>query len=293
MPKTVSHYVLLVVVPLLAWALAQGAPGTGGAGTGGAASQRAGANPSERIINIDYSGGSQHSESLRYGPIVFDHPNPEGIVGTVSNLTIYSNHAVLEAPEGVLIAKAEGQRRASFTGGVRVVRGRLTAKGPKLVYSEASGEGVMPEKTAIVVTPEQEGDDPVEIGTDRVTFDVDTDMSVSEGHVTLHNGPQSAEAGRLVFEEGRNLAKMATADGQVTARRKDEDGSELVITADVIRVLTDADRLLATGHVTIVDGAITSTGNTVFFDDEASRALILGKPAVSVDEANGTRTSGA
>ena len=250
----------------------------------------------ERIINIDFSGGSQRSESLRYGPLVYTHPDPEGLVATVSNLTIYAQDATLSAPEEVLIAQAEGQRDADFTGGVRVARGRLTATGPDLVYSEATGLGVMPSNTDIVVTPDEEGPEedraPVNITANEVTFDVDTDTSISRGDVTLINGSQSAQAQELTFDEGRDLARLRSEGEQVTARRESEDGV-LTITADVIRTNTTDDTLLATGNVTIIDGDITSTGDTVYFSDETSRAEVIGSPARSVNEAQGVTLTGA
>ena len=246
----------------------------------------------ERIINIDFSGGSQRSESLRYGPLVYTHPDPEGLTATVSNLTIYAQNAELSAPDEVLIARAEGQREASFTGGVRVERGRLTATGPDLVYSESTGLGVMPTQTQIVVTPAEEGDAPVNITANEVTFDVDTDTSISRGDVTLTNGNQSAQAQELTFDEGRDLARLSSEGEQVTARRESEDGV-LTITADVIRTNTTDDTLLATGNVTIVDGDITSTGDTVYFSDETSRAEVIGSPARSLNEAQGVTLTGA
>ena len=247
---------------------------------------------SERIITIRSDGGTQQSESLRYGPIVYTHPNPEGVVATVSNLTIYASNAELSAPEGVLISQAQGEREATFTDGVRVVRNRLEALGPALAYSEVTGLGVLEGRADVTVAPREEGNDPVDIEADEVTFDVDTDVSVSRGDVLLTSGNQSGETQELVFEEERSLAKMTSEGEQVTIRRLDEDGDELVITADEIRVLTDQDRLLATGNVTIVDGAITSSGDTVYFDDEASRAEVLGYPARSVNEAEGVEISG-
>ena len=44
----------------------------------------------DRIITIYWSGGTQKSPDLRYGPIEFNHEQPEGIVGTVDNITIFS-----------------------------------------------------------------------------------------------------------------------------------------------------------------------------------------------------------
>ena len=46
--------------------------------------------------------------------------------------------------------------------------------------------------------------------------------------------------------------------------------------------------LLATGNVSIIDGNVTTTGDTLYYDDTASRAEVIGDPAVSVDEALGS-----
>ncbi len=246
----------------------------------------------ERIITITYDGGNRRSPDLRYGPYIYTHPQPEGLIANVSNLTIYARQAKMKAPEGVLISQAQGQREASFAGGVRVTRGRLEATGPSLVYSETSGLGVMPEATQIVIAPGNEGEDPVEISAATVTFDVDTDVSISRGKVRLVNGDQSAEAEELVFEEERNLARLRSEGQQVNAKRQSEEG-ELIIIADEIRALTDQNNLLASGNVTIIDGNITSKGDTVYFDDEASRAEVIGNPAVSVNAELGLTISGA
>jgi lipopolysaccharide export system protein LptA len=246
----------------------------------------------ERIITISYDGGTRNSPDLRYGPYVYEHPEPDGIRANVSNLEIFAQRGELRAPDEVLIAEAEGEREANFTGGVRVERGRLTATGPALNYSEATGRGVMPERTAIVVKPADAEDDMVNIETDEVTFDVDTDTSVSRGNVTLTNGAQDAEAQELIFEEERDLAVLSDENSQAVARRENDDGTFLTITADEIRVLTGTDVLLATGNVSIVDGDITTTGDTVYYDDAASRAEVIGNPAVSVDEAFGSTIRG-
>ena len=242
----------------------------------------------ERIITITYDGGTRSSPDLRYGPYVYEHPQPDGIAASVSNLEIFAQRGELRAPDEVLIAEAEGERAASFSGGVRVERGRLTATGPALNYSEATGRGVMPQKTAIVVQPAEEGNEVTNIATDEVAFNVDTDTSVSRGNVNLTSGNQSAEAQALTFEEGRDLAVLTDETSQAVARRRNNDGTTLTITADEIRVLTGTDVLLATGNVSIVDGDITTTGDTVYYDDEASRAEVIGNPAVSVDEAFGS-----
>lgn len=241
-----------------------------------------------RIITIDGSGGTQRG-NLRFGPIIYEHPEPNGIRATVSTLTILGSYAELSAPEGVSISRG-GQRVARFQGGVEVERGRLSAEGPELEYDEATGLGVLGSNAAVVVAATEEGDEPVFITADQVAFDVDTDRSTSTGGVHLVNGNQTADADQLVFEEDTNLGVLTSAGSQAIITRLDEDGSTMTITADEIRVLTDVNRLYARGNVTVVDGAITSTGSVVFFDDETGVAEVIGdasSPARSVDADSG------
>lgn len=245
-----------------------------------------------RIITIDYSGGQVRSANLRFGPLYYSHPDPAGIRASVSNLAIYAQNAELRAPEGILIAQAAGQRQARFEGGVRVTRGRLTAQGPELIYSEATGLGVIKGAVEIVVAPRDEGEEPALISASEASFEVDTEVSTSRGEVRLASGRSTAAAEEVVFEEQRDLAKL-TSSQQVRMVRVDEEGRELIITADEIRVLTADDRLLASGNVVLLSGDTRSRGDTIFFDDRASRALILGSPAEAVNEADGTRTTGA
>ncbi len=243
-----------------------------------------------RIIHIDASGGSQ-SGNIRSGPIHYTHPEPEGIVATVSTLTIFAQNATLRAPEGVLLSQAQGQREATFENGVRVSRGRLDAAGPRLVYSEVTGRGVLAGPSRIVIAPREEDDEEVEITADGVDFDVDTDTSTSRGNVRLVSGQSSAEAEEIVYEEERELARLREEAGQVRVLRQDDEG-ELTITADEIRVLTGGDMLLARGNVALVSGNTVSTGDIIFFDDEQSRAEIVGSPARSVNEVEGFELTG-
>ena len=299
-----KHFLFLLMALLVMAALAQETGGTGGAETqetGGTETVSAetggaetGGSEAERIISIDSSGGNQ-SGNLRFGPILYTHPDPEGIEAVVSNLTIYAQQAELRGPEGeeISLTDAQGRRIATFTDGVRVTRNRLTATGPDLSYSEAEGLGTLVGGVDINVAPRDEEDDPVLIVATEAEFDVDTDISTSTGDVQLTNGTQSAESEEIIFEEDRSLAKLTSEGQQVVMRRTQDDGTELVITADVGRALTDDDMLLATGNVTIVDGDTVSTGDTVFYDDTASRALIIGNPAVSENNADGTVTRGS
>ncbi len=240
-----------------------------------------------RIITIDSSGGTQRG-NLRFGPIFYEHPEPDGIVATVSTLTIRAPRAELRGPNEVLLSQAQGQREADFDGGVTVSRGRLVATGERLAYSEATGLGVLSGAAKVVIAPAEEGEDEVLIDAESVTFDVDTDVSISEGQVLLVNGDQTAAAERLLFEEARDLGQLTSDDGRALVTRAGDDGP-LTIEADEIRVLTDLKALYATGAVVVVDGPITSRGDTVFYDDDEEVAEVLGAPAVAVDEAAGVR----
>ena len=251
--------------------------------------------PSDRrIITIDGSGGTQRG-NLRSGPIIYEHPDEFGVEATVSTLTIRGSFAELSAPEGTSIGTG-GQRTAAFRNGVLVERGRMTASGPALTYSEATGLGVLEGPAEITVAPDEdeEGSDPVEITAAQVEFDVDTDRSTSSGDVRLVNGNQTAVAEQLIYEEERTLGVFTSSGSQARMTRQDADGTEMIITADEIRVLTDEKILFASGNVTVVDGAITSTGSLVFFDDNTGIAEIVGsasQPAQAVDSESGATLS--
>lgn len=251
--------------------------------------------PAARIIRIEMNDGTT-SGNIRFGPITYEHPEPDGIRATVSNLTILAGNASLAVPAGqqgeLLLSEAEGSREAVFSGAVLVERGRLSAGGPGLVYSEATGLGVLQGPASIVIAPPEGEEDEVRISAGEVEFDVDTDMSTSRGEVLLESGNQTASAAVLVYAEDRSLGVLGGEGSQVRIVRVDDDGSELVITADEVRVLTNEEKLWARGNVTVIDGAITSTGDEVYFDDSASRAEVLGSPARSVDEDGGVELTG-
>ncbi len=248
-----------------------------------------------RIIRITFEDGTT-SGNIRYGPITYEHPDPRGITATVSNLTILAQQATLSVPaeqqDELLLSDAEGSREAAFTDGVHVVRGRLSADGPDLVYSEASGLGTLQGPAVIHIEASGEDEEEVDITAGEVEFDVDTDISISRTDVTLVSGNQTATATQLIFAEERSLGVLTGEEGQVRIIRTADDGSELIITADEVRVLTDEERLYAVGNVTVVDGTITSSGDAVFFDDTESRAEVLGSPARSLDESDGFELTG-
>lgn len=273
MPRPRPLTAALLAALVLAGALAQGDAPT--------------AAPERRLITIDSSGGTQ-SGNLRFGPIRYEHPEPDGVVATVSTLTIRGPRAELRAPEGALIGQSQGLREATFDGGVVVTRGRLTATGASLRYSEATGLGVLEGDAQVRVAPASEGEREVVITALSVTFDVDTDTSVSAGDVVLLNGDQAATAERLEYEETAGLGVLS-GDERPEVTRTADDGGLLRIVANEIRVLTDLAALYAVGTVEVIDGDVRSTGDEVFYDDEQEVAEVLGNPAVAVDSAAGVR----
>jgi lipopolysaccharide export system protein LptA len=286
------RYLIILLSAVLVLAQAQdAAPPAAGQPSAAAAEAPA----ENRIIRITFQDGTT-SGNIRFGPISYQHPDPDGITASVSNLTILASLAELRVPPAeqgeLFLSEAEGRREASFEGGVTVLRGRLSAEGPGLVYSEATGLGVLAGSARVHIEPADAADEAVDITAGEVEFDVDTDQSISRGDVVLVSGRQTAKADQLVYAEERGLGVLTSA-GQVQIIRLDDDGSELVITADEIRVLTDDELLYARGSVTVADGSVTSYGDEVFFDDGASRAEVLGSPARSVDEAEGIELTGA
>lgn len=241
--------------------------------------------PDRRVISIDSSGGDQ-SGNLRYGPIVYEHPDPFGIEATVSTLTIRGPRAELSGPSDTLLSRAKGERTASFEGGVRVSRGRLEANGPTLVYRESTGLGLLDGGVDVVIEPTDENDDPTRIDADEAEFDVDTDRSISRGGVVLTSGTQRAEADELTYAEETDLGRL-DCEGLCTVVREDEETGTLTITAEEIRVLTQDERLWARGDVTVVNGDITTTGDEVIYDDDERIAEVTGSPARSVNERDG------
>lgn len=278
----IHKYALLALALLVAPVLAQGSPAEPAEPVG-----ESGPVGEHRLITIDSSGGTQ-SGNLRFGPLRYQHPDPQGIVATVSTLTIRGAQAVLSAPDETLIAQAQGQREVLFDGGVVVSRGRLTATGSQLHYAEATGLGVLEGDARIVIAPASDGEREVVITAQRITFDVDTDTSVSEGAVELVNGNQTASADRLEYEEGVGLG-MLSGSSRPEVTRAADDGGLLRIEADEIRVLTDLGALYARGDVVVEDGDIVSRGDLVFYDDEEEVAEIIGDPVLAEDRSAGIR----
>ncbi|WP_034385925.1 hypothetical protein [Deinococcus sp. YIM 77859] len=227
-----------------------------------------------RIINIQ---GAPRGD-LRNGPLTF---TGSPVKATVSTLQIQAAQATLAAPAGMPLTNAKGKRTANFTDGVVVTRGRLTAKGGKLTYSEASGQGVLSvNPTATFVPEDRSNGDTVTISAGQMSLDVDNNLSTSTGNVRLTNGNQSGRAERLVFDEDQELAQLTGSPTLTRAAKGNQ--KELTISGQEVRARTGEKLLYVRGGVRLVQGSLTTTGDAVYYDDKKNVAYVVGN-AVSVD----------
>ncbi|GGL03544.1 LptA/OstA family protein [Deinococcus radiotolerans] len=227
----------------------------------------------KRLITIE---GAPRGD-VRNGPLNFTG-NP--VKAKVSTLNIEASQAVLAAPKGTALIEAKGKRTADFTGNVKVVRGRLTATGNALAYSEATGQGVLNGSASATFTPDKTDGDTVNIKAAQMSLDVDNDRSTSTGGVSLSNGAQSGKADKLVFDEQRELALLTGSPSLTRAAKANQ--KELIITGQEVRALTKTKTLYVRGGVKLVQGTTTTTGDAVYYDDRKNVAYVVGN-AVSVD----------
>ena len=233
-----------------------------------------GSSADKRVINIQ--GAS--TGNLRTGPLNF---TGSPVKATVSTLQIQSAQATLAAPAGTPIIEARGKRTANFSGNIAVTRGRLSAKGDKLAYSEVSGQGVLSGSAAATFLPEgNSGNDPVNITATQMSLDVDNNVSTSTGTVRLTNGTQTGRADKLVFDEDKELAQLTGTPSLTRAAKGSQ--KELVISGTEVRALTKSKTLYVKGGVKLVQGTQTTTGDAVYYDDAKNVAYVVGN-AVSVD----------
>jgi lipopolysaccharide export system protein LptA len=244
------------------------------------------AQQSARVLKIE---SKSFTGDLRNGPYTFSGSATAPIQATVSTLKISAPRAVMAAPAGTPITNAEGKRTAEFSGNVTVVRGRLTAKGPSLSYSEVSGAGVLKGGASATYTPEKKDDDVVNINATSMSFDVDTDMSTSEGGVKLVSGAQTGNSSKLVFDEKKELG-LLTGNVQMNRAARGKQKA-LAITGEEARILTTNKLLYVKGKIRLVSGDTTTTGNEMFYDDKKNLAVIVGS-AVSTNAKEGTRVTG-
>ncbi|MGX9685980.1 LptA/OstA family protein [Deinococcus wulumuqiensis] len=233
-----------------------------------------GSSTEKRIINFQ----GAPTGNLRTGPLTFTG-NP--VRATVSTLQITAPKAVLSAPAGTPIVEAKGKRTGEFSGPVNVSRGRLSAKGGSLTYSEASGTGVLKGNPSATFVPEDKKDgDTVTITAGQMSLDVDTNVSTSTGSVKLVSGDQTGRADKLVFDEDRELAQLTGSPSLTRAAGAGQ--KELVISGAEVRALTKDKTLYVRGGVKLVQGTTTTTGDAVYYNDTKDVAYVVGN-AVSVD----------
>ncbi|PYE55929.1 LptA/OstA family protein [Deinococcus yavapaiensis] len=237
-----------------------------------------------RIIEIE----GNISGDLRNGPINFTGTASDPVKATVSTLKINALRAVFSAPTGTPITNARGKRTAEFSDAVTVTRGRLTAKGSSLTYSEVEGSGTLRGNASAVFRPQQADQDPVNITANAMSFDVDTNMSTSRGDVKLVSGSQTGTGDQLVFDENREVGVIT--GGVAMNRAAKGNQKALTISGEEARVQTDDKLVYMKGKVRVVSGSITTTGNEMYYDDAKNIAVIVGN-AVSVEKtASGNRT---
>ncbi|AZI42407.1 hypothetical protein EHF33_06285 [Deinococcus psychrotolerans] len=242
----------------------------------------------DRVLRFDTAAMVQGN--LRNGPINYTGKNGGSVKASVNSINISANSAVLTAPASSTLAESEGKRTATFSGGgadVSVVRGRLTAKGGQLAYSEATGQGVLTGTPSAIFVPEKKDDgDPVNIKAAQMSLDVDNNISTSTGNVQLVSGTQTGKADKLVFDEDKEVG-LLTGDPSLsraaTAKQK-----ELNIMGDVARLATKGKLLYVKGNVKLTQGTSTTTGDAVYYDDKNNVAYVVGN-AVSVDSKSGTK----
>lgn len=238
---------------------------------------------------ITFAPGLQFTGNLRTGPYNFTGTSSAPVNATVKNLKISSMRATFSAPSGTPITTAAGKRVADFTESVNVIRGRLSAKGTSLNYAESSGVGVLKGGATAVFSPEKQGDDPVNINAGEMSFDVDTDISTSKGNVKMVSGNQTGTSTTMVFDEKKELGFLT---GSVQMNRAPSGKQKaLDITGTEARLLTKTKLMYVKGQVKLVSGDVTTTGDSMFYDDKKNLAVIVGN-AVSVNAKDGTRVTG-
>ncbi len=240
-------------------------------------------------VVIEYPNGTR-SGDLRNGPWIYTASEPGGIRGRVGNLVILADKAVLEAPKGLSMQSAEGQRTATFEGSVVVRRGRVEARGTRLVYRESTGKGTLFGPVTMEQRPERADEDAVILKADAITFNVNTDTSESRGNVHLTSGDQEGFADEVYYEEDRALAIFTSTSGNVRLIRHRDEG-ELRIEGGEARLLVREKALIVLGGVTLKDGGLVTRGDALYYDDKTGRAIVVGSPATSRDEAKGRSLS--
>ncbi len=238
-----------------------------------------------RILEI--TGGAPGGD-LRNGPLVWTG----NFTATVQKLTLKATKVTLTAPSGTTLSESKGKRTAQFEGGTTATRGRLSATGPSLEYKEVTGLGVLAGPVQIKITPEKKEDDQVSIQASKATFDVDTNVSTSEGSVKLVNGGQTATSSKVVYDEQSDLGCLTDSRTVTIIREPKKAGDpRLVITAKETRVNTKSNKLVASGGVRLEAGDNVTTGTSLYYDDSKDTAWVIGNPAKNTNKKSGVTIS--
>ena len=241
---------------------------------------------SNRILEI--TGGAPGGD-LRNGPLVWTG----NFTATVQKLSLKAAKVTLTAPTGTTLSESKGKRTAQFEGGTTATRGRLTATGPTLEYKEVTGLGVLAGPVQIKITPEKKEDDEVSIKASKATFDVDTNVSTSEGSVQLVNGGQTATSSKIIYDEQSDLGCLSDPRSVIIVREPKKAGdSRLVITAKETRVNTKTNTIVALGGVKLEAGDNVTTGEVLFYDDSKDTAWVVGNLAKKLEAKNVNKKSG-
>ncbi len=239
-----------------------------------------------RILEIN--GGAPGGD-LRNGPLVWTG----NFTATVQKLSLKATKVTLTAPSGTTLSESKGKRTAIFEGGTTATRGRLNATGPSLEYKEVTGLGVLSGPVQIKITPEKKEDDQVSIQASKATFDVDTNVSTSEGSVKLVNGGQTATSSKVVYDEQSDLGCLSDSRVVTIIREPKKAGDpRLVITAKETRVNTKTNTLIALGGVKLEAGDNVTSGEALFYDDAKDTAWIIGDLAKKLEAKNVNKKSG-
>ncbi|MBI3961155.1 MAG: hypothetical protein HY335_00245 [Deinococcus sp.] len=263
-----------------------------------------------RILRVQ--AGIQIQVSVSEGPAAFYSLEPDGVVITIENTRtrITANRALILAAPGQRFE--EGSRLArigrlslediqpiadnvdglfitqrdvenlSPEGAVDVslVRDRLTATGPLLDYSEATGEGVLYGPVQAVQTP-REGEEPLLIQSERIEFDVDEEFTVAMGDVRFAQGRVSGESERAEVTQGTDVAVLdGTEQERIAVARSSSDPEEepLRLAADQLRIRTDVRVTLALGapgrRASFDDNGTTGEAESIEFDDTTGVAIL-------------------
>ncbi len=239
-----------------------------------------------RILEI--TGGAPGGD-LRNGPLVWTG----NFTATVQKLTLKATKVTLTAPSGTTLSASKGKRTAQFEGATTATRGRLSATGPSLEYKEVTGLGVLSGPVQIKIAPEKKEDDLVSIQASKATFDVDTNVSTSEGSVKLVNGGQTATSNKIIYDEQTDLGCLSDSRSVTIVREPRKAGDpRLVITAKETRVNTKTNTIVALGGVKLEAGDNTTTGEALFYDDTKDTAWVVGDLAKKLEAKNVNKKSG-